>query len=46
MPGLGINATAATSDEWITRNDTIHAYYAGLRDKYEPGKPQILQVLC
>jgi heparanase 1 len=39
MPGLGTTAAAALSEEWLSRNDSIHGYYAGLRDKYEPGKP-------
>jgi hypothetical protein len=30
--------TAALSTEWLTRTDKIEIFYAGLRDKYLPGK--------
>ncbi len=32
-------ADAALSDEWLSRPAEIEEFYAGLRDKYEPGKP-------
>jgi hypothetical protein len=39
MPGLGTTVAAALSQDWLFRNDMIHDYYRGLRDRYEPGKP-------
>jgi heparanase len=40
---MGASATttpgAALSDEWLSRVDRIEAFYAGLRDQFEPGKP-------
>ena len=33
------NSAAALSDEWFSRVDRIEAFYAGLRDQFEPGKP-------
>ena len=40
---LGAEATttedAALSDEWLSRTDTVEAFYAALRDRFEPGKP-------
>lgn len=30
---------AALSEEWLSRVDRIEAFYAGLRDQFEPGKP-------
>ena len=38
-PALGTTAAAALSKEWFSRPDEIHAVYAGLRDRFEPGKP-------
>lgn len=32
-------AEAALSDEWLSRTDKVEAFYAGLRDRFEPGKP-------
>jgi heparanase len=32
-------ATAALSDEWLSRPEKINEYYANLRDRFEPGKP-------
>jgi heparanase len=32
-------ADAALSDEWLSRTGKVEAFYAGLRDKFEPGKP-------
>jgi hypothetical protein len=39
MPALGTTAGAALSEEWLSRPGEIHAFYAGLRDRFEPGKP-------
>ena len=40
---MGASATttpgAALSEEWLSRVDRIEAFYAGLRDQFEPGKP-------
>ena len=40
---MGASATttagAALSEEWLSRADRIEAFYAGLRDQFEPGKP-------
>jgi heparanase 1 len=30
---------AALSADWLARSGRMNAYYAGLRDRYEPGKP-------
>lgn len=30
---------AALSEEWLSRPEKIDAFYAGLRDRFEPGKP-------
>lgn len=30
---------AALSADWLARAGTMNAYYAGLRDRFEPGKP-------
>ncbi len=38
-PAAMTTATAALSEEWLSRADTVEAFYAGLRDKFEPGKP-------
>jgi hypothetical protein len=32
-------AAAALSEEWLSRTDGVEAFYAGLRDKFVPGKP-------
>lgn len=37
--GAQTTAAAALSEEWLSRPDAINAFYAGLRDRYEPGKP-------
>ena len=39
MPGVGTTVEAALSEEWLSRTDAAHAYYSGLRDRWEPGKP-------
>ncbi len=40
---MGASATttpgAALSEEWLSRVDRIEAFYASLRDQFEPGKP-------
>ncbi len=33
---------AALSDDWLERTDRVEAFYAGLRDRFEPGKPMWL----
>lgn len=38
-PKGGTTAAAALLPEWLARVDDIHAFYAGLRDQFEPGKP-------
>ncbi len=38
-PKSGTTAAAALSPEWLARVDEIQAFYAGLRDEFEPGKP-------
>lgn len=32
-------AAVALSEEWLSRPEKIHEYYANLRDRFEPGKP-------
>ena len=32
-------AAAALTPEWLSRPEKIDAFYAGLRDRFEPGKP-------
>jgi hypothetical protein len=36
---MGTTAADALSAEWLARPQAIEAYYAGLRDKFDPGKP-------
>ena len=40
---MGASATttagAALSEAWLSRVDRIEAFYAGLRDRFDPGKP-------
>ena len=36
---FSVKAENALSPAWLQRTDTVAAYYAGLRDKYNPGKP-------
>jgi heparanase 1 len=39
-PGkLTTTADAALTEEWLGRTDQTYAFYAALRDRYEPGKP-------
>jgi hypothetical protein len=33
------SADAALSDEWLSRPGKIEDFYAGIRDRFEPGKP-------
>ncbi len=35
-------ADAALTEDWLARSDLSEQYYAGLRDRYEPGKPMWL----
>lgn len=37
-PG-GTTAAAALTAEWLDRAETTEQFYAGLRDRFEPGKP-------
>jgi hypothetical protein len=37
--GAQTTAAAALSQEWLSRSAEINEYYAGLRDRFEPGKP-------
>jgi len=36
---MGTTAASALSAEWLDRPQAIEAYYAGLRDRFDPGKP-------
>jgi hypothetical protein len=36
---LGTTAEAALTPPWLAQTDTVEAFYARLRDGYEPGKP-------
>jgi heparanase 1 len=39
-PGVvGTTAAAALTEDWLSRTDEVHAFYAALRDHYESGKP-------
>jgi hypothetical protein len=38
-PGSQTTAAAALSAEWLSRPEKITTFYAGLRDRLEPGKP-------
>jgi hypothetical protein len=38
-PASQTTAEAALSEGFLSRADTIAAFYAGLRDRFEPGKP-------
>lgn len=35
----GTKPEAALTSDWLTRTTRVEAFYAGLRDKYAPGKP-------
>lgn len=39
VAAMGTTADAALTKEWLSRPDKIHAFYADLRDRYNPGKP-------
>jgi heparanase 1 len=39
MGGGGTSPAAALSEDWLARTDQVEAFYAKLRDEYEPGKP-------
>jgi heparanase len=39
MPEATTTAEAALSEEWLSRTDIVEAFYARLRDRFEPGKP-------
>lgn len=39
VPALGTTADAALTRDWLFRADRIHAFYEGLRDRFDPGKP-------
>jgi hypothetical protein len=36
---MGTTAAAALTPEWLSKPDSVTAYYKGLRDRFEPGKP-------
>ena len=38
-PGAQTTADAALSEAFLARTDTVYAFYAKLRDQYQPGKP-------
>lgn len=38
-PKGGTTEDAALTPEWLARTDEIQAFYGGLRDQFEPGKP-------
>jgi hypothetical protein len=38
-PSAGTTPEAALSAEWLDRTNTVEAFYAGLRDRFLPGKP-------
>ena len=38
-PEAGTSAAVALSEEWLSRSGRAEAFYAGHRDKFEPGKP-------
>lgn len=37
--GNQTSAAQALSEEWLSRTQADHAWYASLRDRYDPGKP-------
>jgi hypothetical protein len=41
-PTAGTTPDAALTEEWLSRTSRVEAFYADLRDKYEPGKPMWL----
>ncbi|MGD0481623.1 MAG: hypothetical protein ABSA42_15725 [Terracidiphilus sp.] len=38
-PAIGTTKEAALSVDWLSRGASAEAFYAALRDRYEPGKP-------
>lgn len=36
---LQTSADQALTEKWLSQTNTVEAFYAGLRDQYEPGKP-------
>ena len=38
-PSAGTTPEDALSEEWLTRSGRVEAFYAGLRDRFAPGKP-------
>ena len=38
-PAAETSADDALSEEWLSRTSRVEAFYAGLRDRFEPGKP-------
>jgi heparanase 1 len=42
MGSGGTTPEAALSADWLDRTGKVYAFYAGLRDKYAPGKPMWL----
>ena len=39
---MGTSPGEALTDDFLMRTDTVEQYYAGLRDRYSPGKPMWL----
>jgi hypothetical protein len=38
-PGAGTTPDDALSEQWLARTGRVEAFYAGLRDRFAPGKP-------
>jgi hypothetical protein len=39
VPGAGTTPEEALSEQWLARTGRVEAFYAGLRDRFAPGKP-------
>jgi hypothetical protein len=39
MPRIGTTSAAALSEDWLARGERAEAFYAAIRDRFEPGKP-------
>ena len=39
VPGAGTTPEDALSEQWLARTGRVEAFYAGLRDRFAPGKP-------
>ena len=39
LPAAGTTREAALTEEWVSRTETAVAFYADLRDRFEPGAP-------